>query len=235
VDATDPRRAQPPISLTQIRTMAKSSGGAHGSRDENRHASLAVENKNQDMQRANQLKGIKKEISSMFRPSDYARRITDFEDGLIAMELQPQPNDPEHELRDMNGDDAESPVLEPAIGVGSWSTAGSLPWGLGGSAPVSYGTGVGPAGAALSVQLPGTPPAGWGGAPGIGGLPVSPQSLGVGSGVLSRRGPQYAPQQRLLPMQLVPASQEQPWASAPPRARAGQHTLESQPSVAVQG
>ena len=28
----------------------------------------------------------------MFRPSNYARAITDFEDGLISMELQPQPN-----------------------------------------------------------------------------------------------------------------------------------------------
>jgi len=70
----------------------------------------------------------------MFHPSDYARRITDFEDGLISMELQPQPNDPEHELRDMNGDDADVPAQDPATGPGvmpQWPTG--WPTGFGGN------------------------------------------------------------------------------------------------------
>ena len=56
--------------------------------------------------------------------------ITDFEDGLISMELQPQPNDPEHELRDMNGDDADSTAQEPPSGANPWGAPqpGS-PWG----------------------------------------------------------------------------------------------------------
>ena len=245
VDMSDPRRAQPPVSLKQIRSMAQGPGAAHvQGMDPARRANLPAENRQQDERRLNQLKGIKKEMSSMFRPTDYARRITDFEDGLIAMELQPQPNDPEHELRDMNGEETDGPVQEPATGAGPWGGGGGGggPWGFGGASAPGFFGGMGAdtaaGGSALPQQMPQAPPA-WGAAPGMWGQPAAPQAFGATSQPQAGGMPSFAPfaPSALPPMQPAqqPAPQRQQLqAPAPPRA--AQQTAQPlpQPAQALQ-
>lgn len=92
-DAGDPRRMRPPITLSQIRTM-----NGNPTRTASDPAALPIgadASRRQDERRSGQVRSVRHEMSSMFRHSDYARRITDLEDSLISLELRPHPNDPE--------------------------------------------------------------------------------------------------------------------------------------------
>jgi len=121
VDPGDPRRQRPPITLQQIRTMngnptvtCRPESPAQTphpvflrltcawrrlqrSGDPANHKMAAVPevSRQQDQRRMGQVKSVRHEVSSMFRHSDYPRRMTDLEDALISMELRPRTNDPQ--------------------------------------------------------------------------------------------------------------------------------------------
>jgi hypothetical protein len=116
VDPMDPRRQKPPITLQQIRTMngnptvraraapnspsprlTRACGRSQRSGDPASHkmAGAPEVSRQQDQRRAGQVKSVRHEVSSMFRHSDYPRRMTDLEDALISMELMPRQNDPQ--------------------------------------------------------------------------------------------------------------------------------------------
>ena len=106
VDAGDPRRSKPPITLQQIRSIA----GTHvrGEQDGSRPTAPGAAQA-QDARRSGQLRNVRKEMSDMFRHSEYARHETDMVDLLIGAQLAPKEHDPEGELADMNGDQPDGP------------------------------------------------------------------------------------------------------------------------------
>ena len=141
VDAGDPRRSKPPITLQQIRSIA----GTHvrGEQDGSRPTAPGAAQA-QDARRSGQLRNVRKEMSDMFRHSEYARHETDMVDLLIGAQLAPKEHDPEGELADMNGDQPDGP---PAGG------APLPPGGFGQPAPAA-------ALGALPAQWGGAPPGG---------------------------------------------------------------------------
>ena len=86
VDAGDPRRSKPPITLQQIRSIA----GTHvrGEQDGSRPTAPGAAQA-QDARRSGQLRNVRKEMSDMFRHSEYARHETDMVDLLIGAQLPP--------------------------------------------------------------------------------------------------------------------------------------------------
>ena len=141
VDAGDPRRSKPPITLQQIRSIA----GTHvrGEQDGSRPTAPGAAQA-QDARRSGQLRNVRKEMSDMFRHSEYARardRHGRPADRRAARGLE---HDPEGDFADMNGDQPDGP---PAGG------APLPPGGFGQPAPAA-------ALGALPAQWGGAPPGG---------------------------------------------------------------------------